>query len=77
MRKKLIGGLIVAALAVPAAPAFAFHDNFVPADNCSGPSPGNSQAVGHPAVGIANLGNSNNVLPDANNASPPCRFGQN
>ena len=77
MRKLITGAIVAAALAVPATPAFAIHDPNIPAENCSGPNPGNSQAVGHPAIGIANLGNSNNVLPDANNATPRCRWGQN
>ena len=62
MRKKLItAAIVVAALAVPATPAFAIHDGTgMPGATCS---PDNSQAVGHPAasnpVGGPNLGVSN------------------
>ena len=62
MRKKLItGAIVVAALAVPATPAFAIHDGTgMPGAVCSNPD---SQAVGHPAasnpVGGPNLGVSN------------------
>ena len=72
MRKLIVSGLIVsAALAVPAAPAFAIHDPNVPAGFCSNPD---SEAVGHPATGKANTAFSNTVIAEHNNASPPCRF---
>jgi hypothetical protein len=71
MRKLIAGVIVVAALAVPAAPAFAIHDPNVPAGVCSNPD---SQAVGHPATGLANTAFSNTVLAERNNASPPCRF---
>jgi hypothetical protein len=71
MRKKLIGGMIVVALAVPATPAFAIHDPNVPGGVCSNPD---SQAVGHPATGKANTAFSNTVLAVRNNASPSCHF---
>lgn len=70
MRKKLIGVVIVLALAVPAS-AFAIHDPNVPAGFCSNPD---SEAVGHPATGLANTAFSNTVLALVNNASPPCHF---
>jgi hypothetical protein len=76
MRKKLITGAIVAAaLAVPATPAFAIHDGTgMPGAVCSNP---NSQAVGHPATGLANTAFSNTVLAEHNpniESPPPCRF---
>ncbi len=52
--KKLITGVVVAAaLAVPATPAFAIHDPFVPAGDCA-----NSDA----AVGIPSTTNPGKVL---------------
>jgi hypothetical protein len=55
MRKKLITGAIVAAaLAVPATPAFAIHDPFVPAGDCA---PEHSKAVGHGTDGHPNQPN--------------------
>jgi hypothetical protein len=66
MRKLIVGLIVCAALAVPA-PAFAIHDIFgSPAAVCA---PAHSQAVGHPAIGKADLGNSNNVLPGAAGAN--------
>ena len=69
--RKLIGGVIVAAaaLVMSAASAGAIHDPNVPAGECSNP---NSQAVGHPATGIANTAFSNTVLAEHNNADPHC-----
>jgi hypothetical protein len=77
MRKLIAGTIVAAALAVPATPAFAIHDNTgMPGAVCSNP---NSQAVGHPAVGKANLGVSNSfgVLHNPRRSSgslgsPPC-----
>jgi hypothetical protein len=71
--RTLIAGvvIVVGALAVPAAPAFAIHDPNVPAGVCSNPD---SQAVGHPATGKANTAFSNTVIAEHNNASPKCRF---
>jgi hypothetical protein len=86
MRKLITGVIVAAALAVPATPAFAIHDPDVPGENCSGPSPGNSQAIGHPATsvlqgtpaGAPNPGNSGfGVAQHVTNVSPPCHFGQN
>jgi hypothetical protein len=55
LRKKLIAGAIVAAaLAVPATPAFAIHDPFVPAGNSAAPG---SKAVGHGTGGHPNQPN--------------------
>lgn len=72
MRKLIVAGVIVAvALAVPAAPAFAIHDPNVPAGVCSNPD---SEAVGHPATGLADTAFSNTVLAEHNNASPRCTF---
>jgi hypothetical protein len=73
--KKLITGVIVAAaLAVMATPAFAIHHGshlgrFVPFCAQS------SNALGEPASGIANTGNSNgpNGALQHNNASPNCK----
>jgi hypothetical protein len=69
--RTLIAGvvIVVGALAVPAAPAFAIHDPNVPAGVCSNPD---SQAVGHPATGKANTAFSNTVIAEHNNASPNC-----
>ena len=69
--RKLIGGVIVAAaaLVMSAASVAAIHDPNVPAGECSNP---NSQAVGHPATGIANTAFSNTVLAEHNNADPHC-----
>ena len=72
MRKLIAGVTVVAALAVPVAPAFAIHDPNVPAGVCSNPD---SQAVGHPATGLANTAFSNTVLAERNTADPSCRFG--
>jgi hypothetical protein len=55
MRKLITGAIVAAALAVPATPAFAIHDPFVPAGECSAP---NAQAVGTPS-GAPNRGVSN------------------
>jgi hypothetical protein len=72
LRKLIVAGVLAAAaLAVPAAPAFAIHDPNVPAGVCSNPD---SEAVGHPATGKANTAFSNTVLAEHNNASPPCTF---
>ena len=67
-RKMLIAGLIAAALSMPA-PAFAIHDAFVPAGDCSNPG---SQAIGHPATGKAQTAFSNTVIAAHNTATPPC-----
>jgi hypothetical protein len=71
--RKLIAGVVIvaAALLVPAAPAFAIHDPNVPAGVCSNPD---SQAVGHPATGLANTAFSNTVIAEHNNATPSCHF---
>jgi hypothetical protein len=53
MRKLIAGVIVAAALAVPAAPAFAIHDPFVPAGDCA-----NSDA----AVGIPSATNPGKVL---------------
>jgi hypothetical protein len=73
--RTLIAGvvIVVGALAVPAAPAFAIHDPNVPAGVCSNPE---SEAVGHPATGKANTAFSNTVIAEHNNASPNCSFGR-
>ena len=82
MRKTLIAGLVVVAMALPAAPAFAIHDPFVPAGDCSSPG---SQAVGHPATDVLN-GTPAGPLPNAGGSdfgvshhvagvSPPCANG--
>jgi hypothetical protein len=75
MRKILILGAIVVALALPA-PAFAIHDGQMPfVGNCSD-GHGNSQAIGTPATGKANTAFSNTVLNRviADDFQPPCRF---
>jgi hypothetical protein len=70
MRKLLTGVIVGVALAVvPAVPALAIHDPNVPAGVCSNPD---SEAVGHPATGLANTAFSNTVIAEHNNASPPC-----
>ena len=51
MRKMLIVGVITAAVLAVPVPAFAIHDPNVPAGVCSNPD---SEAVGHPATGLAN-----------------------
>jgi hypothetical protein len=69
--------LVVAALALSAAPAGAINDPFVPGDNCS---PDHSQSVGHPAApvlagtpaGVPGPGNAKNALPAHNDAVPNC-----
>jgi hypothetical protein len=72
MRKLITGVIVGAAVAVvPAVPAFAIHDPNVPAGVCSNPD---SEAVGHPATGLANTAFSNTVIAEHNNASPPCTF---
>ena len=53
MRKLITGAIVAAALAVPATPAFAIHDPFVPAGDCA-----NSDA----AVGIPSTTNPGAVL---------------
>jgi len=73
MKKLIAGVIVVAALAVPATPAFAIHDGTgMPGAVCSDPD---SQAVGHPATGLANTAFSNTVLADRNHADPSCHFG--
>ena len=80
MRKKLLGGVIVAAaLAVPATPAFAIHDGTaMPGATCSNPD---SRAVGNnPNPGSPNTAFSNGILRQHNpwvvaERVPPCRFG--
>jgi len=80
MRKILLALVVVAAMALPAAPAFAIHDPFVPAGDCSNPG---SQAVGHPATDVLN-GTPAGPLPNAGGSdfgvaqhafsvSPPCK----
>jgi len=84
MKKKLLGGVIVAAaLTVPATPAFAIHDGVLefvsgpPNSSEVGCTPDNARAIGHPATGKANTAFVNtNVLPFHNFADPNCRFGR-
>jgi hypothetical protein len=80
MRKILILGVIVVALALPSS-AFAIHDGVMPfVGACTGPNPGNSQAIGQPATGKANTGRVNaEVLGPLfeNKSRPPCHFGFN
>jgi hypothetical protein len=79
MKKLIAGAIVAAALTVPATPAFAIHDPFVPAGDCSNPG---SQAVGHPATDVLN-GTPAGPLPNAGGSdfgvaqhvfsvSPPC-----
>ena len=70
MKKVMIPATVIAVLSV-ASPAFAIHHGRVPADDCA-PSFSHVLGQGTPAVGNANTGNSNNVLPSRNNADPPC-----
>ena len=73
MRKLITGVAVAAAVAVvPAIHAFAIHDPNVPAGVCSNPD---SEAVGHPATGLANTAFSNTVIAEHNNADPPCHNG--
>ena len=51
MRKLFVGLIVAAGVLVPVVPAFAIHDPNVPAGICSNPD---SEAVGHPATGLAN-----------------------
>jgi hypothetical protein len=83
MKKLITGAIVAAALAVPATPAFAIHDPDVPGENCSLASPGNSQAIGHPAApvlqgtpaGSPNPGNSDfGVAKHVTGVDPPCHF---
>ena len=69
MRKLFVGLIVAAGVLVPAAPAFAIHDPNVPAGICSNPD---SEAVGHPATGLANTAFSNTVIAEHNNADPAC-----
>lgn len=76
MKKLIVGGIVAAALAVPATPAFAIHDPNVPAGICA-----NSPA----AVGIPSTTNpgavlehrdlsfSNSVIAEHNNAVAQCQ----
>jgi hypothetical protein len=69
--------MVVAALALSAAPAGAINDPFVPGDNCA---PAQAQAVGHPAApvlagtpaGVPGPGNAKVALPEHNHAEPNC-----
>jgi hypothetical protein len=54
MKKLITGAIVAAALAIPATPAFAIHDPFVPAGDCA---PGHSKAVGHGTDGHPNQPN--------------------
>jgi hypothetical protein len=57
MKKLITGAIVAAALAVPATPALAIHDPFVPAGVCSDPD---ASAVGQPkAHGGVNPGDPN------------------
>jgi hypothetical protein len=74
MRKLIAGAIVAAALTVPATPALAIHHGshlgtFVP--RCAH----SSNALGEPASGIANTGNSNGATGGIshNPASPNCR----
>jgi hypothetical protein len=73
MRKKLILGVIAAALAVPAS-AFAIHDPNVPAGVCAN----STAAVGIPSITAGavsehrDLSHSNEVLNEKNNAVAQC-----
>jgi len=68
MRKLALATVATAVLAA-AAPAYAIHDPNVPAGECAAE---NSQAVGHPAFGLANTAFSNTILAVRNNAEPRC-----
>jgi len=75
MRKKLFGGVIVvAALAVPAAPAYAIHDPNVPAGVCAN----STAAVGIPSNTAGKVSEhrdltfSNSVLAEHNTAVAQC-----
>jgi hypothetical protein len=74
MRKKLILGVIAAALAVPAS-AFAIHDPNVPAGVCAH----SEAAVGIPSITAGavsehrDLSFSNGVLDEHNNAVAQCK----
>jgi hypothetical protein len=70
LKKVLIPATVIAVLSV-ASPAFAIHHGRVPASDCA-PAFSHVLGQGTPAVGNANTGNSNNVLPSRNNADPPC-----
>ena len=70
MKKVLIPAAVIAVMSV-ASPAFAIHHGNVPADGCA-PSFSHVLGQGTPAAQNANTGNSNNVLPSRNNATPPC-----
>jgi hypothetical protein len=78
MRKLITGVIVIAALAVPATPAFAIHDGrltFVsgpPGSVGVGCTPDNAEAIGHPATGKANTAFSNGILAVHNNADPNC-----
>jgi hypothetical protein len=73
MRKKLVLGVIAAALAVPA-PAFAIHDPNVPAGLCAN----STAAVGIPSITAGQVSQhrdltfSNAVLNEHNNAVAQC-----
>jgi hypothetical protein len=76
MRKLITGAIVAAALAVPATPAFAIHDNTgMPGAVCSNPD---SRAVGNnPNPGSPPTGFSNQILSQHNprvGNPPPCRF---
>jgi hypothetical protein len=70
MKKVLIPAAVITILSV-ASPAFAIHHGNVPATQCA-KSHSHKLGEGTPAENNANLGVSNDVLPGANNASPPC-----
>ena len=80
MKKKLLGGLLVAgALALPAAPTSAnVFDPLVPAGICSNPDSGATgdraaDVLNGTPAGVPNPGRSEVGLAH-NNASPNCRF---
>ena len=82
MRKKLIAGLVVAVLALPATPAFAIHDaTGMPGAVCSNSE---SNAVGHgtdnnadhqPTTGVSNtLRGMAGHNPHVGGDAPPCNI---
>ena len=72
MKKMLIASAVATAVLAVPVPAFAIHDPNVPAGNCATSF---SEAVGHPATGLANTAFSNTVIAEHNNADPPCHNG--
>jgi len=67
--RKLAVATALAGILVAAPPAYAIHDPNVPAGDCAPP---NSQAVGHPATGLAQTAFSNTILAVHNNADAQC-----